>query len=60
MKESGGAAAQRSRGTEAGDRKQGAARWCRPVMLAEEFGALALGSGAMWKLVTKSRFLGVL
>lgn len=56
MKESGRAAAQRSRGTEAGDRKQGAARWCRAVMLVEEFGALALGSGAMWKLVTKGRF----
>ena len=44
-----------SRNAKAGDGKQGAARWCRAVMLEEEFGALALGSGAMWKLVIKGK-----
>ena len=42
----------RSRGTEAGGGKQGAAGRCRAVTLGEEFGALVLGSGPMGKLVT--------
>ena len=46
----------RSRGTEAGGGKQGAAGRCRAVTLGEEFGALVLGSGPMGKLVTQGKF----